>query len=128
MRKAINALIVKNKRVLLFRKNLIWILPGGKPKQRESHIETLTREFKEKVSGAEIEIGKYYDSFRGRAPHKKDFLKAVVYFAKLKNPELVLKPSEEIKEIRFIGYPDTPFIYISDITRKILKHYFRKNI
>jgi len=128
MRKTINALIIKDKKVLLFKKNLVWTLPGGKPKEGESHIETLTREFKEGAFGTEIEIGKYYGSFRRKAPHKKYFLEAVVYSAKLKNPESILKPSEKVKEIRFIGYPDTPFIHISDITCEVIKYYFNKSI
>ena len=121
MKKAINALIIRDKRLLLFRKNLIWILPGGKPEKGESDIETLVREFKEEASGAEIEVREYYGSFIGMPIHKKDALEAVAYFAKLKNPDLEIIPSGEIKESRFIGCLETPFFYLSDITSKIIK-------
>jgi len=69
MKKAVNALIIRDKKLLLFRKNLTWILPGGKPEKGESDIETLVREFKEEASGAEIEVGEYYGSFIGMTPH-----------------------------------------------------------
>ena len=121
MKKAINALIIINKRLLLFKKDLIWILPGGKPEKGESDIETLIREFKEEASGTEIEVGEYYGSFIGMPTTTKNALEAVTYFVELKDSDLRIIPSGEINEIRFVGYPDTPFVYLSDITSKIIE-------
>lgn len=126
MKKAINALIIRDEKLLLFRKKENWILPGGKPEEGESDIETLVREFKEEASGAEIEVGEYYGTFEGITPNKKDSLEADVYFAELKNPDLEIIPSGEIKESRFVGYIDTPFLHLSDITSKIIKQLFKE--
>lgn len=126
MKKAVNALIIRDEKLLLFRKNLTWILPGGKPEKGESDIETLVREFKEEASGAEIKVGEYYRSFIGVTPHKEDALEAVVYFAKLKNPDLKVIPSGEIKESRFVGYLEDPVFYLSDITSKIIKQLIKE--
>jgi len=121
MRKAINALIIRDKRILLFKKDLIWILPGGKPEKGESDIGALVREFKEEASGAEIEVGEYYGSFIGMPIYKKDALEAVTYFAELKDPDLRVIPSGEIKESMFIGPLDIILIHLSDITSKIIE-------
>ena len=126
MKKAVNALIIKNKRLLLFRKNLTWTLPGGKPEKGESDIETLVREFKEEASGAEIKLGRYYRTFLERATLIQEPLEAALYFAKIKSPNLKLTPSGEIKEIRFVGYFGSFFIYLSNITRKIIKQLFEE--
>lgn len=119
MRKAVNALILINERLLLFRKNLVWILPGGKPKEGESDIEVLVREFKEEASGAEIIPDIYYGSFIGTTPHTKDVLEAIVYFAKLKQPNQMIIPSGEINETMFAGYFDIFKLKLSDITSKV---------
>lgn len=123
MKRAINAIIIQDKKLLLFRKNLTWILPGGKPEKEESHIETLVREFKEEASDAEIEVKEweYYGHFRSTPSNKKDSLEIFVYFAKLKNPRLKIIPSGEIKEIKFIGYQDSIPMHLSDITNKVMK-------
>lgn len=127
MKKAINALIIReDRKLLLFRKNLIWVLPGGKPEKRESPIETLVRKFKEEASDAEIEVEEYYRSFRERSAHKKDALKTEVYFARLKNPDLKIISSGEIEESRFIGSLDTILIYLSDITSEIIKQLIKE--
>src|SRR3989344_1022928 len=120
MRKAVNALILKEERLLLFRKNLVWILPGGKLREEESDIEALVREFKEEASGAVIIPKDYYGKFIGVTPHTGDNLEAFVYFANLKQPNQEIISSAEISEARFAGYHDVFKLNLSDITFKVV--------
>ncbi|MCK4647599.1 NUDIX domain-containing protein [Candidatus Pacearchaeota archaeon] len=117
MRKAVRGLAIRDGKVLLVRKNETWILPGGKPEKRESDIECLCREFKEELPSVEIENISYYDSFAGRTPHKKDMLKAEVYFVDIS--EGIGKPSKEINCVKWVS--DFPDYNISDITSKVIK-------
>ncbi len=121
MRKAVNGLIMMDERLLLFRKNLVWILPGGKSKEGESDIEALAREFKEEASGAEIIVDNYYGSFIGTTSHIKDTLEAFVYFASLKQPNQAIVPSGEINEALFAGYFDIFNLELSDITFNVVE-------
>ena len=120
MREAVNALILREESLLLFKKNLVWILPGGKPKEGESDIESLIREFREEASGAEIVPDIYYGSFTGKTPHTGDELRALVYFARLKQSNQEIVPSGEINEGKFAGYFDVFNLNLSDITRKVV--------
>lgn len=121
MRRVINAAIIKDKKLLLFKKNLTWILPGGKPNYAESDLETLLREFKEEASGREIIINSYYDSFIGITPHTKKILKSFVYLADLKNPDKNIRPSGEIIDTGFFDYSEICKIKVSDITSKAIE-------
>ena len=120
MRKAINAVIMIKNRLLLFKKDLVWILPGGKPREGESDVEALARKFKEEASGAELIVKNYYGSFMGKTPHTGDSLEAVTYLAKLKKSRLKITPSGEISEVRFAGYFDVFTLKLSDITEKVV--------
>ncbi len=124
MRKAVNAVIIKEGKILLFRKNLVWILPGGKPELGENDLETLAREFREEALGAELDITGYYGRFLGITPHSKDFLRAYVYFARRKSDEEIV-PSGEIEEARFVR--DFENYNISDITKKVLNSLVKEN-
>lgn len=121
MRKAIGAVIIKDDEILLFRENLTWKLPGGKPEKGESYIEALVREIKEEASGAKIEVINYFGNYIGKTPHKGDILEAIVYSAKLKHPGLKIIPSGEIREAKFVNYTDALELNLSNITREIIK-------
>jgi ADP-ribose pyrophosphatase YjhB (NUDIX family) len=122
MRRAINAVIIKDKKILLVKKRDIWILPGGKPIWNESDYGCLVREIREELSGTEIILKEYYNSFIGKTPYKKDELEVRVYFAEIKGE--LNNPSEEISEARFVNPYDYP---ISDITKKIVDSLMRNN-
>ena len=117
MRKAVSGLAIRDGKILLVRKNKTWILPGGKPEKGESDIECLCREFREELPGTQIEDIKYYGSFIGETPHKKDTLEADVYFVDIS--EGVGKPSREINGVEWVD--DFPYYNISDITSKVIK-------
>lgn len=128
MREVINTLIMDGNKILLFRKKKVWILPGGKPIEGESHLETLSREFKEEASEAEIEVGEFYESFRGISPCKRDVVESQVYYAQLKNPSAILVPSNEIREIKFFKPYDALSINLSEITYSLIKRLIEKRI
>ena len=123
MVKAINAIIFnKSKEVLVVKKKNVWILPGGKPKEGENPLETLSREVKEELSGTEICNTKPYLSFGGEiTPHSKKPLRVEVYFADLVSS--LGNPSAEILDARYV--PLSAKLNFSDITWNILK-YLRK--
>ena len=97
MRKVISAAIIKNNKLLLTQKKQSWILPGGKPNNKESDLECLTREIDEELAGAKITNTQFYKDFQDIAPHKKDAIRVRVYFAEINNDSP--KPSNEISAI-----------------------------
>ena len=116
MKTAVNAVIIKHKKILLVKKKDIWILPGGKLEEHESHLECLAREMKEEISGTEIFVDKYYDSFEGDTPHSQTPLRAYVYFARLKGR--LGQPSAEISDREFVkNFKDYK---VSEITKEII--------
>jgi len=117
MKKAISAAIIRNKKILLVRKKQIWILPGGKPKARESDIECLCREFGEELPEVQIKNFSLYREFEGITPHKKYALKARIYFADMEGTP---RPSAEILESGWFGYREISEHKVSEISRKII--------
>jgi len=120
MRKAINAVVIKEGSILLVRKKETWILPGGKPEAGESDTQCLLREIKEELPQLNIRDLKYFDAFVGTAPHKGDELRAEVYFAKADGE---ISPSAEINKAEWVEKPEE--YNLSDITRKIVAALFQ---
>lgn len=118
MRIAINAAVIQDRKVLLVRKKQTWILPGGKPEVGEPDIECLCREVKDELSGTKIKNIILYKEFEGITPHKKDNLRARVYFAELENK--LGSPSAEILEHKWMSFNDALDYRISDITTKVI--------
>jgi 8-oxo-dGTP diphosphatase len=116
MKTAVNAAIIKHKRILLVKKKDIWILPGGKLEEDESHLECLARKMREELSGTEIFVDRYYHSFEGQTPHTNTPLKAYVYLARLKGR--LGEPSSEISEAEFVrNFKD---YQVSAVTKEII--------
>lgn len=118
MRTAINAVIIQDRNLLLVRKNQTWILPGGKPELEESDLGCLCREIKEELSNTKIKDIIYYNSFEGETPHKKDILKAKVYFANLDGKLYSVRKGDTILEVNWVN--DFSKYNLSDITSKIV--------
>lgn len=116
MRKNINVLIITDdKKLLLLKKDVdLLILPGGEPREGESHKKTLKRKFKEDASGARLKRFEYYKTFKG------EDLEAVTYFAKLKKPHSKIIPSGEIRGIKYIGFQNTILDYFSPMAKKVI--------
>ena len=117
MKKAIDGVAIKDRKILLVRKRQAWILPGGKPKKDESDIECLSREISEEILGTKFQIKDYYGSFTGETPHKKYILTAKVYFIDVSE---VGNPAREIAEVRWFSRDETNEYNISDITKKVI--------
>ena len=116
MKTAVNAAIIKHKKILLVKKKDVWILPGGKLEEHESHLECLAREMKEELSGTEIFVDKYYNSFEGQTPHSDAPLKAYVYLVRIKGR--LGQPSSEILDREFIkNFKD---YNVSAITKEVI--------
>lgn len=128
MRTAINAAIIKNKKILLVRKERIWILPGGKIESRDkgSNINCLHREI-EKEELPEIKLMNiwYYKNFQGKTPHKKEMLEVKVYFSEIQGNEM--ETGEEILESEWIGKRDISKYNVSDITKEIISSLKKDN-
>jgi len=118
MRTAINAVIIQEQKLLLVRKNLTWILPGGKPENEEPDLECLCREMREELSGTKIKDIHFYKSFEGKTPHKGDILRAKVYFAKIDGELYAVRNGDSISEVTWIN--DFSKYNLSDITSKIV--------
>lgn len=125
MRTAINAIIINDRKILLVKKKLTLILPGGKPEKNESDLDCLIREVKEELSGTELKNFKYYKEFEGITPYKKDILKAKTYFADIRGG--INHPSSEILEYFYISFNDLINYNISDITSKIIYSLKKEN-
>jgi 8-oxo-dGTP pyrophosphatase MutT (NUDIX family) len=124
MRKVINAAIIDDKKILLVRKGIYWILPGGKLEGDESDLDCLCREVEEELSGTKLKDIEFYKTFQGRAPHRKDIVEANVYFAKIDGE--LNNPSGEIQDAEFAKYEFITKTYnLSDITRRIIESFLK---
>ena len=120
MRKAVNATMIRNKKILLVKKNEIWILPGGKPKpcDEDSSINCLHREIAEELHGVNMINIYYYKTFQGITPHTGDTLEARVYFVEFKGNEKIT--NSEISKSKWIGIEEISEYNISNITNKVI--------
>jgi|SRR3989344_2783396 len=117
MRQAINAVVIKDKRILLVRKRETWILPGGKPEERETDVDCLNREFSQELPELILIIGSFYGFFKGKTPHTEDILESKIYFADVEGDK---KPSAEISESAWVSRKEMRAYNLSDITYKII--------
>ena len=118
MRTAINAAIIQDNKLLLVRKKLTWILPGGKPEMGENDLECLCREIDEELSGTQIKDIYFYNQFEGKTPHKGDVLRAKVYFANIDGQLYSVRDGDSISEVQWVN--DFSKYNLSDITSKIV--------
>jgi len=116
MKTGIYAALIKNRKILLVRNKNLWILPGGNLNENENHLECLVREIKEELSGTEIIVNRYYNSFEGLTPHSQTPLKAFVYFVQLKGK--LKEPSAEIFDRKFVT--NSGYYEVSPVTKEII--------
>ncbi len=127
MRKAASVAIIKNKKILLVKKEKTWILPGGKPEpcDRRSAINCLHREIGEELPRIRLVNISYYKNFQGVTPNTGDTLEARVYFSDFKGNEKIT--SNEISESKWFEVNEILKYKISDISMKIVESLKEEN-
>ncbi len=116
--KVINALVFRDKKVLLVWKKDVWILPGGKQSQDETDEDCLRRELEEELSTTKIKIWSRFEKhFTGLSPHTHSKIRAEVYIVTIQGD---IAPRNEITLARFFSKADLHEIEVSEITKKIL--------
>ena len=116
MRKNANLIHIKSKELLLIEKKGMGSLPGGRIENKESDYLCLLRELKEKLPLIRMIYGKYYKTFYGIHPRKKDELESRVYFCLISGD---LKTSEKISNAKYIK--DFENYNVSDITKRVIE-------
>lgn len=114
MRKAVGAVVIRNRQILLVRKRETWILPGGKPEGEETDIDCLAREIGEELPTVQLRNPQFYKRFTGRTPHTGDIIEVRVYLADIKGEP---SPGAEINAVGWFRGEDCPQ---SEITNKIV--------
>ncbi len=116
MEKAVDLIFIQhNYGILLVKKKNLWILPGGKPEEKENDYECLKREIMEELK-TKVSIKNFYKTFNGVTPFSNRLLEVNTYFGFFINDMI---PSREISDARFVSNPSE--YPLSDITKKIIK-------
>jgi hypothetical protein len=123
MRKAIGVATIVDNCILLVKKRESWILPGGKPEDKETDQECLAREVGEELSGCSPTNPIFWREFKGITPHQNDLLKCSVYFSGIIGTIIA---GAEITEATFVKTEDLEDMNLSDITRKIIDQLIRE--
>lgn len=117
MREVIAMIAIRKSRILLVRKEKVWILPGGKPQGGESDIQCLKRELGEELPQLQVSGFRFYRAFTGIAPHKGDTIKVRTYFANVSGE---VTPGAEINATAWVNTKEMPEYKLSDATQKIV--------
>ncbi len=118
MRNAISAIVIKDGKLLVVKKNKTWILPGGKPELGETDLGCLCREIQEELPGVKLVKSKYYGNFQGQAPHKRDVLNARAYFAEVIGEPSRVGEGDTISDFAWVN--NFQEYNLSNITSKIV--------
>jgi|APSaa5957512535_1039671.scaffolds.fasta_scaffold15340_3 8-oxo-dGTP pyrophosphatase MutT (NUDIX family) len=114
----INGIVIKDYKLLVVKKKDVWILPGSKLDKGESHLECLSREFMEELSGTRIYGFQHYKNFEGITPYSKKKVNVITNFVNLKGK--LGKPSMEISDQCYVPLCQNPSLDFSNITWNVM--------
>lgn len=118
MRKEVvsGAFVEEDKGILLVKKEDVWILPGGKKKERENYEECLYREVEEELPNLKIinpiPVEK---TFTGITPHSRTPVEVLVFAA---NVEGSIETAREIYEAKWFTLPINAII--GEVTSQVI--------
>lgn len=115
MKRVASAVVIKDKKLLIVKKNETWILPGGKINPGETDLECLARELSEELKNVSVKSARYYDDFDGVSPHRKDSIRVTAYLTTIDGEP---SPSAEIKEVKWVS--DFTSYPLSEVTQQIV--------
>ncbi len=121
MRKTITGVFIKENKILLVKKNYHWMIPGGKPNEGESPLETLAREIGiEELPGTEMDLtsAQYYGHFDGISPNKRLPTRTELYI--VKEFGKIGKPSAEISDADWFSYIEANNLQLTEAAIKAL--------
>lgn len=129
MVKVVNTIIIKDKKLVILRKEVAgkssWIFPGGKPEEGEEDLHCIYREISEELPSL-ILSGEFkkYGLFTGTSPNNASNLEVHSYrFVGESNYNLAVSksPSERIKEARMASYDELSNLALSEVAGKIVR-------
>ena len=129
MVKVVNTIIIKDKKLVILRKEVdgksSWIFPGGKPEEGEADLHCLYREISEELPRL-ILYGEFkkYGNFTGTSPNNSSPIEVHSYkFVGESNYDLSVSklPSERIKEARMASYDELSKLALSEVAGKIVQ-------
>lgn len=121
MKRVINGIILEHRKILLVDKRGTWIVPGGKPENGESDLVCLAREFREELSGTEIDQPSafFYGDFYAQSPYSGSQIHVRAWH--LRTPLVINNPSSEIRAKRFVTPSEAYETNISHATQQIMR-------
>jgi len=122
----IHGILIIDKKTLMVQKGPYAIFPGGKPVSGETDEECLKREIKEELSGTEIEVGNYYNTFTGITPNSKVMLESRKYFYNLKGG--LGEPSAEINRKMLVDSKNMDDLNLTVVSKKALDSLIKDNL
>jgi len=106
-------------RLLMVRKNGVWILPGGKIKKGEYDLERLFREFREELPHAWATVLAEGKIFHGNAPHSKKKISVKTYFVEITNS---IDVAQEIEQAKWVKEGDFGNYPMSEVMADVIAH------
>jgi 8-oxo-dGTP pyrophosphatase MutT (NUDIX family) len=124
----INALIIREGRLLLVKKKDVWILPGGKLEKGESDLKCLKRELKEELSSSiQLVSSVFLKKFRGgRAPHSGYEVLVKAYLSEITGTPSADGRYDSVNEIAWVN--NFQEYDLSETTEKIIVFLQKNNI
>ena len=103
MQRGVCLAIIKEKKLLVIKKENFWDLPGGKLKASELEIEFIFNEIRKEIPGINLENVEPYGYFNGKTLFRWKALKKKIYLLKT-NQKIRLRKIEWISNVNIDDY------------------------